>query len=534
MKLAAGDRRIVIALLLCSAAYYLAYFNYDLNPSDEGYLVYGVERVLEGQTPGADFHAYEPGRYWLLAPFFAAFGSDVVVERAVLLVHRIAIVLLVFVVARRFLSAGLALIPTLAVLILPGPWHKSWFSLFLLAALALAEGYLRVPRWRTLLLGGVLSGVGLVFRLDIGAFCGLMWGVALVGARRSWSGLARRGGLWLVAAAGPVVLAAGWLAMQGKLWAALRFFIGEYLAASGQLERLHPKIAGFPSLLTALRRFPVDLFELLIWASLASAVVLALVMVQRWRGVGELPWPLLLLGAGWGCAVVAVLAQPDRSHLLQNGAVLAVVGVVALVEAERLWRRERRPWLAPAVAVIALGALVAENLFAPGVISYYTGSIRMRFGPQVAAELPHSSVRLAPWVAEEYRGMLDFIAQRTGPDDGLATCFCLPMLNLMSERGNPTGLDILFPHTIGRSDQQRRYLAGLGRVRLFVANNCELDHQRPAHCSPSDQTLADFAPAVVEVIGQQWRPVYRSVHGFATIYARVDDYGAGSAMGLLR
>ena len=523
MRRLTRDHIIVVVLATSALAYSFTYFDHDLNPSDEGYLVFGVSRVLSGQMPGADFHAYEPGRYWLMAPFFALFGTDVLVERAVLLIHRVAIVVLVFLCGRRFLPTVHALIPTVTTLVLPGPWHKSWFALMLLLALLSAARYLEKPSDRRLAVGGVLSGTALLFRLDLGVFSIVLWGIAHIArtsreSMPSWARGARRWLRFVSWAAVPVGLAGGWYAMQGKLAAALSFYLSEYLHASGDLERIHPKIAGFPSLGRAISSFPENLFHIVIWASIVSFVALATSILIRARRERCVPWPEVLLAATWCCAFVAVAVQPDRSHLLQNGPPLYLVGVAALVALGRELGGHTHHRLAAVMPIVLLGALVAENLLAPDINAYYTGSIRMRFGPQVRAGLPHATVKLPPWIAEEYHGLLDFVRSSSSPGDGVATCFCLPMINVMADRPNPTGLDILFPHTVGRTDQQLRYLAELRKTRFFIANRCELDHDRPTHCPPSDQTLVDFAPTIVEEVRSRWRPVYTSVHGFVTVF----------------
>lgn len=325
---------------------------------------------------------------------------------------------------------------------------------------------------------------------------------------------------WTIAAAIPVLCAGLWLSLHGALAGSLRFYVSEYVNAGGNFERIHPKISGFPNLLDAMARFPENLFQFHIWASIVGAALLALVVVFRWRRLGQAPLNLLLLGLAWGCSFLAVLVQPDRSHVLQNGPPLYIAGTVALFLLELEIRPRRRPRFGPALAAILLTSLVVENLFAPNINSYYTGSIRMRFGPHLQASLPHASANLEPWIAEEYDELLDFVGRNSTPGDGLATCFCLPMLNFMSERNNATGLDILFPHTVGRPDQQESYINRLQQVRFFIANNCEFDHNRPAHCPESDHTLEDFAPAIVEHIQTEWLPVYTSKYGFVTVYER--------------
>ncbi len=529
------DTWIAIAIAALGLAYYLSYFNFGINPSDEGYLCYGTHRVLEGQVPGADFHAYEPGRYWVLAPFFHLFGTDVVVERAVLLILRVIICLLAYRAARLFLPISLALLATLPTLLIPGPWHKSWFSLLMLTAYLVAQRTVRKPgRWLPFA-GGLVVGIGTVFRLDIGLFSGVLVASSLVAAatsrgasQRTFTSMLPR---FIAGVLGPIATACAVLAFQGGLYRALTFFISEYLNASGGLERIHPKISGFPSLMTSLADAPRDLFELMIWLSMGSAVLLVTVAAIRWRSDRSAPLPVLLLCLVWACAFVGVFFQPDRSHLLQNGPLLVIAGVTSLYLAEGQLRRQfqagepnqTRPWSSALLATLFAGIFIAENLFGAGINSYYTGSIRMRFGPHEPPGLPHATLRLDPWTADEYRGILNFVTTHSRPDDGIATCFCLPMFNFLGERENPTGLDILFPHTVGHPDQQQRFLDSLDAVRLFLVNSCEFSHNRPQHCPASHHTLEDFAPTIVTHIENEWRPVYTSVHGFVTIYARRGD-----------
>ena len=159
--------------------YYLTYFNYGINLSDEGYLVYGAERVLSGQLPGADFHAYMPGRYLVLAALFKIFGAGIVVERVMWVVVRIFIVLLYCQLSLTLVPRSIAFIPSFLLIILPGPWHKSFELLFPLIWLIAVYFYLYNSHLRSALILGLTVGITLFFRIEIGLIVFGLSGVAI-------------------------------------------------------------------------------------------------------------------------------------------------------------------------------------------------------------------------------------------------------------------------------------------------------------------------------------------------------------------
>ena len=214
------DRLLLAGLLAASLVLFFRYWDYGIN-DDEGYLLGGVTRILDGQVPYRDFHhTYGPGRFYLVAFLFRLFGENLLVVRALWVALRVLIVGLAFVAGRRFLSRPAAVAAALFFLAAPGPWHKSFFPLFLLANfLFLAR--LGRGTGRDAAAAGFVAGGTFLFRQDLGIFACLVYALLLL--LRRWSDESPRRGaaffLFALAAVLPFLL---YFAFEGALGDAAR------------------------------------------------------------------------------------------------------------------------------------------------------------------------------------------------------------------------------------------------------------------------------------------------------------------------
>ena len=107
----AYDWCISLLILLLSIAYLRLFYNYTLINGDEGIVLQGAQRVLEGEVPYRDFFSFfTPGSYYWLALFFKVFGSSILVARAVLMVEGGLFSVLTYLLARRVCSRWSALL----------------------------------------------------------------------------------------------------------------------------------------------------------------------------------------------------------------------------------------------------------------------------------------------------------------------------------------------------------------------------------------------------------------------------------------
>lgn len=180
------------------------------NIGDEGFLWYGVQRVLAGEVPLRDFMAYDPGRYYWSAALLALWGQEGIMQlRAVVAIFQtlgLAAALCLLDRANPATSAtrrrAFMLVSALILVLWMFPRHKLFdtsLSIFLIGMLA---ALIRKPDQRHFLLLGIGVGLTAVFGRNhglYGVFGGLLAIIWLhLGPNRNISpGLLRAFAIWL-------------------------------------------------------------------------------------------------------------------------------------------------------------------------------------------------------------------------------------------------------------------------------------------------------------------------------------------------
>lgn len=135
------DRYIPILIFVFSFAYLAAFVRHSSLEPDEGIVLEGAQRILDGQIPYKDFFTfYTPGSFYLIAIVFKIFGNSFVVARLSLAVAGAACSLLAYLIAKRTCSHGFAVFVALLTTTAGFAYRflvlHNWYST-LLAVLAL-------------------------------------------------------------------------------------------------------------------------------------------------------------------------------------------------------------------------------------------------------------------------------------------------------------------------------------------------------------------------------------------------------------
>lgn len=147
-----------------------ARFQHNGGAMDEGTLLVYPELVQRGAVPYRDFETfYGPANPYVLAAIYSIFGTNIYVERTVGLAYRMVILVALFGLTRRWgtpIATGCMLLAGFLLLPLGLPafaWQGAVAcALCFIWVMATPGGNWRCP------LGGLLAGLALTFRADIG------------------------------------------------------------------------------------------------------------------------------------------------------------------------------------------------------------------------------------------------------------------------------------------------------------------------------------------------------------------------------
>ncbi len=161
--------RAVATLSIMAFALYLALVLRVLwRVGDEGSIVYGAQRVVEGAVPYRDFfEVIGPGAFYWLAAWFKVLGVSWLTSRLALAATALASAWAIHRLSKRHISGYFAFLPALmysglTVPIWPAPNHHFLSNLWVLLAVVILDPPHPVSAWRAALVGLCLGAAATV------------------------------------------------------------------------------------------------------------------------------------------------------------------------------------------------------------------------------------------------------------------------------------------------------------------------------------------------------------------------------------
>lgn len=351
-------RGLVLALLAVGALLCLLIgIRQNSDPFDEGYSLYGAQRILYGEVPYRDFWlVYAPAQFYVLAAIFKLFGASIMIARIYDTLVRFAIVVLMYRISAKLTSPGTAIVSALVGTLALGTSELYCYAVYPALALSLLALWFLLRHLEAAwggwpLLCGLAVGAATLFRHDIGFYDAVT--AAAVLAASSWFGAGskqpgRARVVWrtlCVFAAGvavpvvPVLIALVATVPAHDLWFDLVVFPAQIMNAYRSLP--YPPL---PSALTREALLLPILFYFPIYLFLGSIVSL-LIRRRRWGVTAMTILGILYFKQG--------LNLVDQIHLLPATLIVALLAPTLLFEAVKSWRRVSSYRLIAAVAVVA-------------------------------------------------------------------------------------------------------------------------------------------------------------------------------------
>ncbi|MGO9872990.1 MAG: hypothetical protein ACLPVY_04250 [Acidimicrobiia bacterium] len=351
---------------------------------EEGFMLVFPDRVLHGAIPNKDFlYLYGPGSLWVLAAIYKVFGVHILVERLVGLAQLVGAAVGAAAVVRwwgRWVAVAAVLLSVMFVMpalqLTAIPYTGGFaFGLASLAALVQARhdaggGASSRAARRWAIVGGVLAGFAMLYRIDLGlavtlAGAAALWGLPGTVVRRAFAGLG--------AGLAPYAIQLA-LAGPGTVWRGMVVDPILHLRAGRRLP-VPPSpshLQGVARVIVAVDRwwpFPrlSPAQQLFAWFWLLAVLSVGLVALGFWcvrRSPDAFRPRVLLAGALFGLGTFPqALQRADSAHFAWVSGVVVVLVPAAIVEAATALRPS---WPRPRVGLAAGAAvIIASSLLLP-------------------------------------------------------------------------------------------------------------------------------------------------------------------------
>lgn len=470
MERSSTDRWVTLGLFAGSLSYFFSYYDVAVNWMDEGWLLMAVERILSGQVAYRDFYEfYTPGRWYLFAGLFKLFGHQFLIVRIVWAFGLAVEVALIFKLARKVLPISYSLIPAMAVLLAPGPWQKTPFTLSMVVGIWLVVWYSSRPSLKRAAVMGIGSALILLFRQDTGVFFACLGGLFVLIKEKDNK-------LKSVA-----VMAAGYLLFT-SIW------VGWFIAQGAGPELLRQVVfAGAKGFSTNPIPFP-GLFEPL--PEGISAVNIFLMVLGR----AAFYMPFLIIPAfffAWYMSRADIKANNETVFwsILAFALMLAANQFRARSDFPHLWQAYPVISLMAAMVIATLGlknrvaAIVSTIVFLAivGGASFSTpylhhGSPRVIEGRSVPYSNPRMPVMLTPIENKLLKEVEDMIRKYVPPRGYVFLAPDMPIFYFLTDTRNPTPWDVVRPSFLwGEEDQAKAAsLIESSKTRLVVIRDPDL------------------------------------------------------------
>jgi hypothetical protein len=476
-----------------AAGLFLVESRINLNVADEGFLWYGVIRTSHGAVPLRDFQAYDPARYYLLAPAVALLGPTLPALRAGLAVFQAVAVFFGLLVVRRLTARPAHLVFVAVVCLLwIQPGYKAFEALCSLGALwvltCLAERPESPRRWFGIgMTVGLAVFVGRNLALYTFAAAALMVPALLGRAPSRWLGAAVFG---LVAGCLPVLVMASTVPGFGEAWWA---FALENARRGSVLMLPFPWPWSLPSL-------DQGIWEA-VWRVLLGCVfvvtpaIAVAAAVRLWlnpageSSVRAVACAAAACGAGF---LHYALSRADLEHLAVCAQPL-VIGVGALL----ILLTPSRPSRARVAWLLSIGAVTAGLV---GPVRPFARLVNPS-GRLRGASVVGTRMWIDPEMAEYLEAVEAALTEHVGRHDRVWFAPFAPGLYPIVGRDSPTReLSMLFPGPAGEQEQMIAQLEAT-QVRWIVLQDSSIPAVKPVrfswtHPLVSQYVATNFVPVV--------------------------------------